>query len=185
MHARLTLARLLHESGAEPALVVHHVERALKDAGVWPGVYVIGSELLMGIGESRTAIRILQNAPDGVREQPIIIAHLGVALFYDGQYAAAETVLVEAVQLEANSAYANAWLGLTYRRLGQQEKAGPYLERAVELEPNHYWYQRHLGEYYRSTGDFDRAYPIFSQLHRAYPEDSFVNQVLEELEAAQ
>lgn len=76
---------------------------------------------------------VVERAPDFADAHQ----HLGVALFRDGQMAAAAAAFTQAMALRADYAEPMAGLGEILRLQGRKEEAFPLLRRALELKPNH------------------------------------------------
>ena len=63
------------------------------------------------------------------------LANKGFAYIENGQLAAAETALMEAVQANPNNPYALLNLGTVYQRTGRFDQAREMFEKVVALDP--------------------------------------------------
>ncbi len=88
----------------------------------------------------------------------------GKALFQQGQYQEALTLLLESAELEAGNYQAHYMLGLTYARLRQYDEALAQHEAALRFNPNYYLVHFAMGNIYRDAkNDPEKAIEHFQQ----------------------
>lgn len=92
-------------------------------------------------------------------------ANLGLALFLQGEYAAAVTQLQAVAAAQPNLAVAHLFLGFGHLKLGAPAKAIPALERSLEHAPGNLDARRALAACYLAEGDYAGAVREYQAVH--------------------
>jgi serine/threonine-protein kinase len=101
-----------------------------------------------------------------------------IAMQYDWDWSAAETLLREAVALNPNDATAQQWLGELFCYTGRFEECARQLRIASQLDPLSPVLQMQRGSPALYAGDYARAEPIYSAASRNAPEFALGRYVL-------
>jgi Flp pilus assembly protein TadD len=96
----------------------------------------------------------------------------GARLLAEGDYRAAIPVLLRAVTIRADDAWAHHRLGLAYARIGWHRAALSELSAAVRLVPRSAEFREALGCAYRDAGDVVEAVKEFEEAVRLAPEQA-------------
>jgi tetratricopeptide (TPR) repeat protein len=86
-------------------------------------------------GHPELAVFVLQPVADRFKDSAALLRTLGTAYYRQGDYAAAQRALEQALSLDNSNALAYVLMGCTLEKLGHAEAAQTHLEQARRLDP--------------------------------------------------